>query len=55
MALDALSLMHSELKKLDKQVNDKVNYESEWSYGQLVKMKNHIIHILIHFITGKIP
>lgn len=37
MALDSLAVLDAEFKKLDKQIADNKNYESEWSYTQLVK------------------
>jgi hypothetical protein len=33
--LDAITVINTELKKFDKQLNEKINYESEWSYNQL--------------------
>ncbi|KAL7335617.1 hypothetical protein PS15p_201064 [Mucor circinelloides] len=35
-ALDAITLITSELKKFDKLLNEKINYESEWTYNQLL-------------------
>jgi hypothetical protein len=39
MALDSLATLDTEYKKLDKQIKDNKNYESEWSYSQLVRTK----------------
>ncbi|KAI8090817.1 hypothetical protein BDF21DRAFT_412239 [Thamnidium elegans] len=36
MALDSLAVLDTEFKKLDKQIADNKNYESEWSYTQLL-------------------
>lgn len=33
--MDAITVINTELKKFDKQLNEKINYESEWSYSQL--------------------
>ncbi|KAI9470908.1 MAG: hypothetical protein EXX96DRAFT_603026 [Benjaminiella poitrasii] len=38
MALDALSAIDVELKKLDKQLAEKTNYESEWGYVELMNL-----------------
>ncbi|GAN02379.1 hypothetical protein MAM1_0021c01822 [Mucor ambiguus] len=35
-ALDAITLITNELKKLDKQLIEKTNYESDWTYSQLL-------------------
>ncbi|RCH99503.1 Serine/threonine-protein kinase smg1, partial [Rhizopus stolonifer] len=37
MALDSLATMDAELKRLDLQLEEKENYESEWSYDQLLE------------------
>lgn len=34
--MDAITLITSELKKFDKLLNEKINYESEWTYNQLL-------------------
>lgn len=34
--MDAITLITTELKKFDKQLNEKTNYESEWTYNQLL-------------------
>lgn len=34
--MDAVTLITAELKKFDKQLSEKTNYESEWTYSQLL-------------------
>jgi hypothetical protein len=41
MALDALSTMDFEIKELEKQLQEKISYESEWSYDQLVRDESY--------------
>ncbi|KAI8636905.1 hypothetical protein BD408DRAFT_425387 [Parasitella parasitica] len=36
IALDATIVITTELKNFDKQLNEKINYESEWTYSQLL-------------------
>jgi subtilase family serine protease len=38
MALDALATLDTEFKRLDKQVKQNKNYESEWNFPQLVRI-----------------
>lgn len=37
MALEAISTMDLEINGLEKQLQQKIGYESEWSYDQLVR------------------
>lgn len=47
MALDSLSVLDMEFKNLEKQIKENNNYESEWSYSQLVKISSIIVHEFI--------
>lgn len=47
MALDSLAVLDTEFKKLDKQVKENNNYESEWSYSQLVNCTYKIHELLL--------
>lgn len=55
VALDSLSTLDGELKKIENQVNNKVNYESEWSYSQLVSRKGREKNTILTCQIGKIP